>query len=396
MRTLEFKIEIGTRFKDDKRDLTITDREYRKDKNNKQWKWYKYTCNKCGWTEGWITEYNILKGVMCSCCCQTPRVVVKGINDISTTHPHLVQYFKNIEDAYNHTYNSNKKVLIKCPDCGFEKYMIISNLCNQLFGCPRCSDGISYSEKIIFSIFEQILNKKFTHQYTKANSKWCDKYKYDFYFEYNSEEYIIEMNGRQHYEDAWDKLEITEANDKLKKELALNNGIKKENYIIIDCRESTLKWIKQNILSSRLNGIFDLSKINWNKAEEYATKNIIKEVCSYWNNKQENETAINIANYFNLPRTTTIYYLNKGSNLKWCNYNSKEEMRKNGTRNGKSNYKEIEVFENNISLGIFPGALFLERKGEELFGKKLNNSLIISVCKGNRNKHKGLVFKYAV
>jgi len=32
--TSEFKIEIGTKFKDDRRDITITDREYRKNKNN--------------------------------------------------------------------------------------------------------------------------------------------------------------------------------------------------------------------------------------------------------------------------------------------------------------------------------------------------------------------------
>lgn len=47
-RTNEFKIDIGTIFKDDKRDMIITDREYRKDKNGRNRKWYKYTCNKCG------------------------------------------------------------------------------------------------------------------------------------------------------------------------------------------------------------------------------------------------------------------------------------------------------------------------------------------------------------
>ena len=394
MRALEFKIEIGVKLKDNKRDLIITDREYRRDKNNKQYKWYKYTCNKCGWTEGWIVEGNVLKGVSCSCCCPTPRTVVRGINDIATTHPNLVKYFKNIEDSYTHTYNSNKKVLIKCPDCGFEKYIIISNLCNQLFKCPSCSDGINYPEKIVFSIFKQILNKKFIHQYTKINSEWCNKYKYDFYFKLDSEEYIIETNGRQHYEDAWDKLEKTQLNDLIKKELAVANEIKEENYIIIDCRESNLEFIKQNIIDSRLSEIFNLSNIDWIEVEKSATKNIIKLVCDYWNDKQENETIINVANFFNLPRTTALCYLKKGSYLKWCNYSAKEEMIKNGTKNGKNRYKDIEVFENNISLGVFHGALLLERKGEELFGRKLNNSLIISVCKGNRNKHKGLVFKY--
>ena len=59
--TKNFKIDIGTIFKDNRRDITITDRKYKDDKNNKQWKWYKYTCNVCGWTEGWLHENALLK-----------------------------------------------------------------------------------------------------------------------------------------------------------------------------------------------------------------------------------------------------------------------------------------------------------------------------------------------
>ena len=42
--TNDFNYDIGQIFKDDKRDFTITDREYRKDKNGQNRKWYKYTC----------------------------------------------------------------------------------------------------------------------------------------------------------------------------------------------------------------------------------------------------------------------------------------------------------------------------------------------------------------
>lgn len=50
--TSKFKYERECHFKDDERDMIITDREYRIDKSGIKRKWYKYTCNKCGWTEG--------------------------------------------------------------------------------------------------------------------------------------------------------------------------------------------------------------------------------------------------------------------------------------------------------------------------------------------------------
>ena len=64
--TSDFKIKIGQTFKDDKRDLTIIDREkrarYKKDENFKSnTKWYKYHCNRCG-AELWMEEGNLLKG----------------------------------------------------------------------------------------------------------------------------------------------------------------------------------------------------------------------------------------------------------------------------------------------------------------------------------------------
>jgi len=48
--TANFKIEIGTEFKDNKRDLIITNREYRDNPYyiGKKIKYYHYKCNKCG------------------------------------------------------------------------------------------------------------------------------------------------------------------------------------------------------------------------------------------------------------------------------------------------------------------------------------------------------------
>lgn len=207
-KTSEFKVDVGNDFKDDNRDLIIINKKYKKDKNGRNFKYYNYLCNRCTWNEGWIEESNLLKGIGCGCC--HGRITIKGINDITTTNPEMVKYFVNIEDAHTHTYSSNQKVLMKCPDCGAEKEMIISNLFKRGFVCAKCSDGVPFTEKLMFNVLQQLLNRNFIYQYSKTNTKWCEKYSYDFYFKYNNEEYIIETHGMQHYENAWEKLERTQ------------------------------------------------------------------------------------------------------------------------------------------------------------------------------------------
>jgi len=94
-KTLNFKIELNTTFSDNNRNLLITSREYKDNPYNKgkYLKWYKYLCVKCNY-EGEIGESHLLKGIGCSCC--SGKTVLRGYNDISTTNPELVKYFKNI------------------------------------------------------------------------------------------------------------------------------------------------------------------------------------------------------------------------------------------------------------------------------------------------------------
>ena len=133
--TNEFKIEIGTKIKDDKRDITIIDRKYinkqRKNGYKESKKWYKYHCNKCH-QENWIVEDNINSECGCPVC--TNRKIIKGINDVLTTHPWVKDYLVNIEDGYRYSFGSKKKIQMKCPDCGCIKKMSFMNLINKGFG----------------------------------------------------------------------------------------------------------------------------------------------------------------------------------------------------------------------------------------------------------------------
>lgn len=300
------------------------------------------------------------------------------------------------EDAKKYSKGSNKKIEVTCPYCGRRKKMAINSINRtKSIGCI-CGDGISYPEKFMYNLLLQI-RANFTYQLSKTTFEWCGKYKYDFYIpELNC---IIETHGRQHYEDCyWGKASDAKLNDNAKEKLAKDHGIK--NYIVIDCRYSELEWIKDNIINSKLNDIFDLSKIDWETINLTAlTNNIVKEVCDYWNNKRDNETAITMAldNPWGIKNSYTIVrYLKTGDRLGWTNYNPKEEMRKCGSKNGKALAKKVEVYKDGEYIKTFDSLKKLEEASMSEFGIIFSVSGVSYFCLNGSKKgtYKGYVFKY--
>ena len=188
-------------------------------------------------------------------------------NSILISHPYLEKFFVSIDDMRTHSAGSNKRIIAQCPDCGYRKEMQIVDLVNQGFCCSRCSDGISYPEKFIHNLLEQ-LSVEFITQLGKITFSWCDIYRYDFYI--HNMDCIIEVNGKQHYEENsdWGSLAETQNNDNLKKYIAMVNGIK--NYICVDCRNSRIEWIKNSIMDSNLPKLFGFAvdDIDWLKCHE--------------------------------------------------------------------------------------------------------------------------------
>lgn len=404
--TSEFKYEIGTIFKSDKKDLIIINREYRKanrlDKKLENRKWYQYHCYKCG-AELWVDE-NGLKSIQCGCCSGNHKVV-EGINDIPTTAPWMIPYFQGgYDEAKLYSKGSNKKIYPICPDCGRIKNSLVtinSIYMTKSVGC-LCKDGHSYPEKTMFDFLNQLLNNNFIWQYSKTNENWVNKYQYDFYFEYNSEKYIVETHGEQHYTGGFEKIKSNryvrtlkeeQENDRLKKELALDNGIKEDNYIVVDCRKSELEFIKQNILNSKLAKVFDMNIINWIQIGEFACSNLAKIACKY-KNDNSNLTTTQIGEIMKLDGGTISRYLKTGNELNWCNYNVEDEMSKLHSRLNKYGYP-VEIFKNGVSLGTFLTGAELERQSEKLFGVRLHAWNILAVCKGQRESHWGFTFKFA-
>ena len=352
--TGDFKYEIGQIIKNKKINATIIDRKKQRDKLGIERKYYKYKCNKCGFDSGkhyknqehreeyWMNEGGLLNGNGCACCCSPSKIVVEGINDIPTTASFIIKWFQGgYEEAKLYTKSSECLISPICSDCGRikdKKIKICDIYKNHSIACI-CSDKVSYPNKLAYSLLNQINEVyKFDCLEREYSPNWIGSRSYDNYFVYNGKEYILEMDGGWHTKDnkmSGQTKEESKQIDDEKDRLANKNRIE---VIRIDCCKSDLKFIKQNILTSRLNNLFNLSIIDWFKCEEIALSNLVKVACGHWNNGIK--STKDISKIMNMNRSTIIEYLKKGNNI-WCSYNAKEEMRKNGARNGALSRKYI-------------------------------------------------------
>ncbi|EGT3606748.1 hypothetical protein FKF97_10115 [Clostridium perfringens] len=285
----------------------------------------RHNCKKCNYYEWRVKSDNFLNNNGgCPVC--TNKKAVLGINTIWDTDRWMCNLGISEEDAKRYCYNNYKKITVKCPYCGKEKKIRINDIHKRKTISCSCGDNKSYPEKFIINVLEQ-LGLDFETEY---NPSWIKPKRYDFYIK--DLDMIIETHGEQHYNGNFKSmggrtLQEEQANDKYKKETALKNGIK--HYIELDCRESNLDYIKNSIQKSKLTKLFDLSNINWLQCAEFANKNIVKEVCDYWNRKKDCETKSDLGRIFKVNKTTISTYLKKGTKLGWCDYNPKEEMRRN-------------------------------------------------------------------
>ena len=310
------------------------------------------------------------------------------LNIIWNKAPWMIDLGVSEEDAKKYTIGSDKKIEVKCPDCGRIKKATPKMIhLKHSIGCS-CGDGISYPEKLMESVLIQTCIK-YERQYKIDESK---NKMYDFYLtDYNI---IIETHGGQHYEEGGGfpgkSLKEEQENDKFKKELALSNGISR--YIIIDCRKSELEYIKNNILNSELNELFDFSKVDWVKCGEYASSNLVKEVCNYYNKHPEFFTS-DLAKEFGVCKVTIANYLKIGTQLGWCKYDSREEARRRSRRSGKligeRLSKPIAQFTLDGELiKTYPSAHEAERQ------TGIRQCNISECCRGKRKTANGYMWKF--
>ena len=211
--------------------------------------------------------------------------------------------------------HSQKYIEVICPDCGNKKNIKVADIIHRGFNC-MCGDGQSFPNKLVFNVLTQLkLNVK--PEYTP---KWANGKRYDDYLiDYNI---IIENHGLQHYQSVpWLSLNKTfeevQKCDEYKYFLAMNNGIKQ--YIILDCRVSSVDWIKKSIMESKLPNIFNFkeSDINWVEALEYASSNLVKDAVCLFNNGL---SIVDISDELNKDQSTIRRWLKGAGQIGWCSY----------------------------------------------------------------------------
>lgn len=259
------------------------------------------------------TPDSILHGCGCSVC--SGRSIEIGYNDLWTTNPDIALCLKNKNDGYMVSFGSHKILQWICPNCGNEITKSVNEVTSHGLLCKVCSDGISYSEKYIT---QMLLQLGYEFQREKI-FEWSNSKRYDFYIKKHS--LIIETHGLQHYSESTNfarSLLEEQENDKYKEQLAINNGIK--YYIQLDCRESNGEYLKKSIFDSKLSEIFNLSKVNWNLCDIYATDVLSIQIVDLWHNNCDIKI---IAKKLNVGETCVRKYLHKMSELGLCNYDSK-------------------------------------------------------------------------
>lgn len=290
---------------------------------------YLWNCPKCKSEYFMKVSDRTSSGINCPYCAGSR---VNHTNCLWNTYPEVAKLLKDKQIGFEVTFGSNRKEIFCCDTCKLEKRVPIYRIVNQGFSC-HCSDGISYSEKFMMGLLNQIEVKYITQKLFN----WSQNKKYDFYIP--SLNCIIETHGSQHYiqpSGNWGLLDEIQKNDELKKRIAKQNGIK--HYVIIDCRQSNLQYVKNNIIESNLSHIFNFKGLEWEKIHEYSLNSLVKVVCDMWNDGVKGTKQI--GEIVNLASGTVKEYLKKGKSLGWCDYNRKES-KKYGILHGIKNTKEI-------------------------------------------------------
>lgn len=277
-------------------------------------------CNDCG-TPKTILPQNIGRAKDgCDECIRISKIrPTIGVDDLWTVRPDVASLLQDPEHGYLYKENSKQHDIFKCPICGRPRSCAIYSVSVQGFSCPNCSDGISYPNKFMSSLLRQ-LGIDFIPEYDPI---WIKPYRYDFFFNIDSKDIIVEMDGglgHGHSNTGYKTRSPEEAVeiDNYKTSNAIKHGIQ---VIRIDCNyryKDRFVYITNNIKSSNLSELIDLSKIDFVICNKDAEKSLFFEACKLWDSGIHNKYEI--SKLLGVSHDTVRNYLIKSEQLGYSSY----------------------------------------------------------------------------
>lgn len=338
----------------------------------------------CGhtWTTKAANAY--YKDITCPYC--SSQSILVGFNDLWTTDKETAMLLTNPDDGYFLMKYSGQKRSFTCPLCGKSQLKIVGNVSKRGLQCSFCSDGISYPNKFCRAFLDQLPIGDYKVEW---QPQWAKPYLYDNFFEYNGISYILEADGRFHYSNKNEfgiTLEERQKVDNIKNQLAREHEI---ILIRIDCRESDCEYIKNSILNSKLNNIFELDHINWKQCDIKAQNSFIKNACNLY--MSGIKSTKEISQKLKVGINTINRYLQKGVKFGWCDYDPKK------SHIGIENIKHRKpIIAKNIKTGTeyrFDSISICEKTMLDVCGITISRKSIYDSLKYERSC-KGFVFIY--
>lgn len=274
-----------------------------------------------------IEQYKLNNGIHGCAVCDN-KLVIEGVNDIATTRPDLVIYLNDKSIIHRITRASDKEIDLECPVCHTIKKGKVKDLAKRGFSCPKCSDGRTIPNKLMYLILEK--NEiKFE---CEVKFDWCrfPVYQkknitygvYDFVIE--DKKLIIEMDGglghgKKSHSHSKKTAEETLYRDNMKDKLAFEHGYK---VIRIDCdytEDNKFDYLYNSLYHSDISNYIDIRKIDLKTLFiEANSTSLVKESCELWN---QGMSLGEISQKIKFGKVTVRKYLKIGTAIGLCKYN---------------------------------------------------------------------------
>ena len=110
----------------------------------------------CKFNHVWDATPNSILHTKSGCPVCSNKRIISGYNDLWTKRPDVARLLVDENDGYKYGVTSEVRTNFLCGKCGSIVTKTILTVCVNGLCCNFCSDGISYPNKMIRSIFGQL------------------------------------------------------------------------------------------------------------------------------------------------------------------------------------------------------------------------------------------------